>query len=374
MTGVASMINISDGLLWTFALAMMVIALFMLALLPALVEYRWPKDIAPLRVVREFDGNVANFAHGFGSFIETELGTLMRTLDTDETREGKLKSGENYLLLGKTAVIALRTDDSAHFVGKKIIVGADVINVPHNILFSKEIYAGGDFFCGSMAACRAVLTKGHAELARDSAILRWIHAVGALTAAQGAQLFGRASSDTSMRLADGVVFERLHAPKILFGDAMEDSGCGQQGVLALTDWNPSRKDDMVGDRWRMDGDVVIPVASRCASPIVVVNGSLIVGAASSIQAAIKSNGDLSLGESCHCDDAVVASTRLEVGADCRIKGPLISETVVLLRSGCVIGTAAAPTTITAPRILIEPGAIVYGTVWARERGEVGMQA
>jgi hypothetical protein len=373
MTSAIGTIGMSAGLLWTFVLAITVIAVFMLALLPALVEHRWPKDIAPLRVVREFDGNVANFAFGFGNFIETELGNIMHTLDANETREGQLKSGEKYLLIGKTAEISLSTDDSALLIGKKIIAGVDVVKLPRDILFSKEIYAGGDFFCGQLAACRAVLAKGRAELDRDSAILRWIHAIGALTAAPGAQLFGRASSDTSIRLADGVVFERVHAPKILFGDAKEVHELNQLSVLPLADWNPSHQDDMVGNRWRLNGDVVIPVGSRCHAPMVVVGGSLVVGAASFIHAAIKSNGNLTLGESCRCDDAVVASTRLEIGTGCRVKGPLISETVVLLRSGCIIGTAAAPTTITAPRILIEPGAIVYGSVWARERGEVGMQ-
>jgi hypothetical protein len=367
------MTGAGGGLIWTFALAIVVMSLFLLTLLPALIEHRWPKDIAPLRVVREFDNNVANFAHGFGTFVDNEFGQVLLTLGANETYEGKLKSGEDYLLLGKTAELPMSSDDGTKYNVRKIVAGAETVKIPHDILFSKEVYAGGDFFCGRYSACRAVLSEGRAELERDCTILRWIHTKGELHAAQGVQLFGRASSDTSLHLAEGVVFERLHAPKIEFGEITEDIDLGAQASLPLIDWQPEQENEMLGDRWRINGDVVIPVGSRCTAPIVVLSGLLIVGAASSIERAIKCNGNLILGEACCCDDAVVATERLEVGAGCLVQGPLISETIVLLRSGCIIGTADAPTTITAPQILIEPGVIVYGTVWARERGEVGFQ-
>jgi hypothetical protein len=351
-------------------LTVIVIALFILPMLPALIEHRWPQDIAPLKVVREFDGNAVNFAHGFGRFVEGELGDVLRTLGETDVRNGALKSGEPYMALGKSAAFALDKRESARFAFDKMLAGAGNVSLPSDVLYSKEIFAEADFSCGSLAACRAVLARGRIDLGSDSVILRWAHAAGILHALSGTQLFGRASSDTAIELGSGITFERLHAPVITFAHASENLPVAPSAPSELlTAWEPESDAAMVGKHWRVDSDIDIPARSICAAAVVAV-GSITIGEGSWLQGAVKGNVDLRMGANTRCDAAVVAGAFMEIGAGCSLKGPVISEGEVLLRRGCVIGSKDVLTTITAPRVTVEPGVTVYGTIWAREQGEV----
>lgn len=355
-------------MLWTCLLIVTVIGLFIFPMLPAMIEHRWPKDIAPLKVVREFDGNATNFARGFDRFVETELGEVLRSLGDSQSHSGLLKSGEPYLVLGKFAEFVLNRKDSERFIVDRMLVGAGNLNVPADILYQKEIYATADFSCGSLAACRAVFARGRIDLGSDSVILRWVHAVDRLAVRSGSQLFGRATSDTAIELDVGVKFERLHAPKVLFGPHAEETCRPDLSGISLTEWQPA-KASMVGNHWRVSGSTEMPSHSTCAASLTV-DGSLFVGDTCWLQSAVKGGVDLRLGENCRCDGAVVAGAFMEIGAGSRIKGPIISEGVVLLRRGCQVGSESTLTTITAPRVVVEPGVIVHGTIWAREQGEV----
>jgi predicted acyltransferase (DUF342 family) len=161
----------------------------------------------------------------------------------------------------------------------------------------------------------------------------------------------------------------LHAPKILFGVALP-------GVTALEEfaripYEPARDSRlaMQPGLWRIAQSVDVPPLSVCESALVV-QGHARVGAQSWLRLSLKSNGDIRLDKHCQVDDAVVAAGNIDIGPDCRIKGPIISEMRVVLRRGSTVGSPASPTTISAPHIEIEEGAVVFGSVWAREQGEV----
>lgn len=361
----------ASGLLWTLGLSVLVTLLFALPLLPALIEHRWPQDVAPLSVVREHDGNVANFAHAFGHFIETRFAAILPQLEAAEIIHTRLDNGGSCTLLGKSAAFSLDDSENAALTFKHLLVGAGDVNLPDHVLFESEVFAARDFTGGALSAFRAVLAHGSAALGEDSVVLRWIHACGVLSVYGGTQLFGRASSDSCIELAARVKFERLYAPKILFGLAPDSVPKPDIPTHPLFDWRPAAETEMSSRRWRVKDDVELPPASACTAPLVVL-GNLRVGASSWLRFALKSNGDLLLGENCRVDDAVVATGRVEIGSGCRIKGPIISEVEVRLRRGSVVGTLDSPATISAPRIVIETGVIVFGTVWARDAGEVGM--
>lgn len=359
----------NGGLLWTFVLTGLVALLFILPMLPALIEYRWPRDVTPLRVVREHDGNVTNFANVFDQYIESRFGKMLPSLGASEICPVRLESGASCILLGRTAEFSLSAAEHAALTVKQLVVGVDAVRLPDNVLFESEVFAGGDFTGGAQSAFRAVLARGKAALVSGSAVLRWIHAGGVLSIANDVQLFGRASSASHIELGIGVEFERLHAPTILFGIAADSVAQSNIFPGPICDWQPKANGEMIGGQWRVKGDVALPPGCAYAVPLVAI-GNLRVGAASWLKRALKSNGDLVLGDACQVDDAVVATGKVEIGAGCRIRGPVISETEVLLRRGSVVGTLSNPATVSAPRIVIEAGVMVFGTVWARDNGEV----
>ena len=51
-------------------------ALFLLPLLPALVEWRTRRDAQPLKVVRDYDGNIKHFANRFRQFLSEQFAEL----------------------------------------------------------------------------------------------------------------------------------------------------------------------------------------------------------------------------------------------------------------------------------------------------------
>ena len=356
-----------DGVMWTLYLALLVNSLFFLTLLPALKELIWPQDNLPLKVVREHDNNIAHFARGFGRFVETKLGALLSETGETEVRRIPMDSGDPCILLGRSAIFSLTTAEKFTLAVSHLVVGSGNLTLPDHILFEAEVFAKGNFTGGVLAAYRAVLVHGSAVLGKESVILRWIHTHGCLSVGAGVQLFGRASSDERIELMEDVVFERLYAPEIIFG--VISQFVAPYFVTPLFNWHPVTDFEEIGAQWRVTSDVSIPPEHACKIPLVV-TGNVHIGKGCLLHAAVKSNGEMVLGKNCRIDDAVVATGPLEIGSGCHIKGPIISEVEIRLRQGCVIGAAATPTTISAPRILIEPGVRVHGTVWARTLGKV----
>jgi hypothetical protein len=77
-----------------------------------------------------------------------------------------------------------------------------------------------------------------------------------------------------------------------------------------------------------------------------------------------------LGGSVEVHGAITSSGRIEVAERCFVRGPVLCENEVVIGTGTQVGSPDCPTTISAPRIRLAPGAAVYGTLWARESGEV----
>jgi hypothetical protein len=49
---------------------------------------------------------------------------------------------------------------------------------------------------------------------------------------------------------------------------------------------------------------------------------------------------------------------------------VVAERELAIASGVRCGTLEYPTTVSAPRIEVEEGVVVFGTLWAREHGQV----
>ena len=59
-----------------------------------------------------------------------------------------------------------------------------------------------------------------------------------------------------------------------------------------------------------------------------------------------------------------------IGNNCLIHGPVIAERQMKIAAGTRCGSLTQPTTISSPRIDVEEGVVVFGTLWAREYGRV----
>lgn len=361
----------AGGLWWSAALAAAVLLLFTLPLLPALWELYRPTDDAPLLVVREHDSNTANFAHAFHRWVEAHYLASLQALESHAVRRMPLGRGESCILLGCAVPwvqVGLRGE--ATVVSQMLMAAGDLV-LPARTRFVSEIYARGDVRGGAQSTFRAVLTLGHAVLEPYCVVRRWIHAHGVLRVAARSQLLGRASSQQCIELAPEVVFERLHAPCIRIGQ--RDRGAQHaEPPLATTEserqvFAPADGTSLRHGHWRLAQDLEIPPRSLCR-PALVVHGNLLVGAGCRLCGAAKSRGRLVVGPQSRCDAALVAIDTVEIGRQAQIAGPIISEKGILLRRGSCVGSADAPTTISAPRIWIEPGCTVFGSIWAREHG------
>ncbi len=68
--------------------------------------------------------------------------------------------------------------------------------------------------------------------------------------------------------------------------------------------------------------------------------------------------------------SLMSAKRLHIGPDCLIYGPVIAERELEIEAGTKCGSPECPTTVSAPSIATEEGVVVFGTLWAREHGEV----
>src|SRR4030095_14780262 len=66
--------------------------------------------------------------------------------------------------------------------------------------------------------------------------------------------------------------------------------------------------------------------------------------------------------------ALIAALDVDVGAHSVVRGPVIADRDIDIGTGCRLGSSDMTTSVVAPDIRVAPGAIVFGTVWARRKG------
>ena len=83
------------------ALVFVVGLMFMLPLIPALVELRRKSDALPLQVVQQNAGEIRHFAIGFREYIKGLEPTMQRCVADGTSATGTLPDGEEYVVLGR---------------------------------------------------------------------------------------------------------------------------------------------------------------------------------------------------------------------------------------------------------------------------------
>ena len=349
-------------------LFLMASVMLMLPLVPALVELRRKSDALPLNVVQQNSGEIRHFANSFRAYIQRLEPTIRRCVADATTATATLPDGEEYVVLGRAdepLVLALQQRDATHPV--VIASGVDLV-VPPEATFSKDIYAGGQFTGGEQNNYRAILGETTVHLGASSRAMRWVHAVGEFTADLGCRLYGRISSDSLIRLHSDCSFLRLNAPRIEIG-----SVAANQTALSPHRTLPASTGVVPVGRFLHDGDFEIQ-AGQIISGNIVIRGNLHIRSGARICGSVKSVEDMVLEDGVSVEGSLISARKMRVGPNCAVHGPVIAEQELSIAGGTHCGNLKHPTTVSAPRIAVEEGVIVFGTLWAREQGAVVARA
>jgi len=345
-------------------LMLLAATVFMLPLIPALVELRRKSDALPLSVIQQHAGEIRHFADSFRSYIK-ELETLLReSLHSRAAVFGTLPDGTDYLVLGcgdEALRLPLKEENG---LCPLLIATNSNLRLPSHIKFSKDIYAGGQFVGGAKNQYRAILGEKTVHLSAASRVMRWVHAMGEFEADSDCELHGRISSDRGIRLQKPCSFQRLNAPRIEIGAPASDlpSSVSDHAAALITT-----------RRLLHDGDFSIPPGETFLGNLVV-RGKLLIGSGAKVQGSAKGDKGVILEAGVTVDGSLMSANQMQIGSNCNIHGPVIAERQMVIERGTRCGAVDQPTTVSAPWIDVEEGVVVFGTLWARELGQVAAKS
>ncbi|MGA8154003.1 MAG: polymer-forming cytoskeletal protein [Terriglobales bacterium] len=335
---------------------------FMLPLVPSLVELHRKSDAQPLNVIQQHAGEIRHFADSFRSYIKGLEPLLRESRDSEAAVFGTLPDGTDYLVLGRgDEALRLPLKEQDGLCPMLIATRSDLL-LPSDIKFSRDIYAGGDFIGGKKNQYRAILGEKDVHLTTESRVTRWVHAIGEVQADPGCELYGRISSDRGIRLQKTCGFQRLNAPRIETGEAVQPDLPSSSVVRDTAVRGTVR-------RLLLDGNFEISPGEVFLGNLVV-RGALRIGSGARVQGSVKGDKGVVLEAGVAVEGSLMSASKMEIGPNCDIHGPVIAEHNMIIESGTYCGAADQPTTVSAPWIEVQEGVVVFGTLWAREHGQV----
>jgi cytoskeletal protein CcmA (bactofilin family) len=345
-------------------LVLFVGVMFMLPLVPALVELKRKSDALPLNVIQQHAGEIRHFANSFRIYIQALQPALQQCVASGATASGTLPDGVQYLALDRCEDPQAPLIQQPGGICPVMIAAASDIAVPPETTFARDLYAGGRFRGGDNNTYRAILGDKDVVLGRNSRVTRWVHAVGEFAADLGCGLGGRVSSDSSIRLQTACNFLRLNAPRI-------ETGAVRNGEDSLPPNSEGREVEgpETVQRFLYEGDFEVH-AGEVITGNIVARGKLRIGSGARIRGSVKSVGDMVIETGVSVQGSVISGKQMRIGPDCALRGPVVAERLLLIAAGTRCGSLSHPTTVSAPRMKVEEGVAVFGTLWARERGEV----
>ncbi|MBV8892476.1 MAG: polymer-forming cytoskeletal protein [Acidobacteria bacterium] len=342
-----------------FLLMVIALIVFLLPLLPVAVELHGKSDVQPLQVIQQHSGEASYFGDSFRVYIDNIRPVLNDCFAQGTAAKGTLPDGAPCLVLGRGEDAPLIADIQAGGTCDMILASSTDLELPSNTFFPKDIYSNGCVNGGPSNTYRAVLAEHEVRLGAGSRVMRWVQAGTEFTAQSQCQLFSRVSAGRLIRLLEDCRFIRLHAPRIETGSVSPEAA----------DTHVLRRHGNDGVRRLHNADLSIAAGELLRGDLVV-RGRLTIGEAARIEGSVKCEKDMVLGPRVEISGTVVTERHLQVGPYCILHGPVIAERGLLIARGTRCGARDMPTTVTAPRITVETGVVVFGTMWAREQGEV----
>ena len=341
-----------------FALTLVVV---LLPMLPAFLEWRRPSDVVPLHIDSQDALDPAFLAHSFALQLVAAL--AHKQLRLGQSRLLPVPASGSWL----QSQAELREGASRH-----VWHGSGDVRLPPDADLLGEVASTGDLHSAAGRVYRALWAGGVLRLAPQSTVLRWAHGQQVVVA-PGCRLAGRISAEQDLTLASGVSFSLLHAPVVRFGPDNSRSVAVPSAATdaAARSLRLGLPDEVHWDAVAGRGTCVQALhigPGRAWRGDLVCQDDLLIGRHCRVRGSVKSWGALRLEVGGRVVGNLVAIGRIVLGADCVVQGAVVSETAVLLGPGCVVGAPGAPATVTAPRIVVEAGVTVYGTLWAGEHG------
>lgn len=347
--------------MWSLLLLTCTAAMLLLPLLPALHELMFKSDVQPLPIEHALRGEVGYFAASFGHRIRLWL-------------KERPSQAAGLLQLVESAPERASFDAVGPSIEAVALLGDDV-QLPATLSLDRELFAAGHLRVAAASRLRAVLAQGSLCCGDGVEVLRWADAVS-VQAGHHCRFHGRVSARDSIEFGPGTTFERVSAPLIVASRRVE-------GAIGEETGPPVH--EPLPERARLPTpDMVHPLAQRrtywrdlrSAQAVahqgdIVVQGHVELAAGSRMQGSIKAHQDLHLHRGCDVQGHLVARGAIRLGPLVRVRGNLMSETCIHLAAGSVVGTQEQPVSITAPTIVMEPGATVHGSMSAYEGGRVG---
>ncbi len=333
---------------------------FSLPLIPAVHEFIFKTDIAPLEVPVTYDIDPRRFAYNFQKLVYEAAADFLAVGAPIPDAQG----GGIFKIYQPQAEPGL---DSA---AREILVSRNRVLIPPGSWTQGEIYSLDQVRCREASHVRAIFSEDVLALGVSACVMRWAHA-NVIYARDKNELYGRITADSLIYIRSRAIFERMHAPMIRFGDrhtrvrfprqsssrvSIDVNGCG-----AVLMHQPELK------RVVFKGNVTIPANSIVETDLIV-RGDLKVGNNVLVLGSLKSRGKMSVGADCEVTGSVVSQDSLLIGRRARVLGPAIGERRIVLGDDCRIGSKESPVTVSSNRIDVHNGVVVFGSIWARELG------
>ena len=332
----------------------------LLPMLPAWAEWRRPSDVVPLHIDSRDALDPPFLARSFAQQLAAALAQGQPRLG--QSRLARVPSRGNWLV---------SQAERRAGASRQVWHTAGDVRLPPDADLLGEVAAGGDLHAAAGRIYRGLLAGQHLHIGPQATVLRWAHGLD-VAVGDGCQLAGRTTAERSLTVGRGVAFTLLHAPAVRFGPAEPLAVPAPDAAKAM---DPERlRLGLPEVRWdNVAGRGVTTEALRTGPGRawrgdLVCQADLTLGRQCRVRGSIKARGDLQAEVGCRVVGNLVAVGRIVLGADCVVLGAVVSETAVLLGPGCVVGAPDAPATVTAPRIVVSPGVVVHGTLWAGERG------
>ena len=341
-----------------------VILLATIPFVPALRELRLHRDAGPLQITRRSRVDIRHFARGFQDFVSRHFTGLL-----DETRHASRRHEGHSADLGSYVVVPQAGDIGVEQVGARMLLGSGDLSVLGAGVIERETYSQGDLVFEGSVTLRAALAEGSIELATGSKVLRWVHAEGNLLVGKKCLLYGRASAGTSIQLAPGVRFERMHAPRILVGEEPRQETTISDGGRRLDPEELGPRVEFSGNRALVRGDADIPAGALVDYDVVARQG-LTVGAGAWVRGSLKARGELRVGAGARVEGSLVCENHIVVEAGASVHGPLLAEETLSLARDVCVGEADRPSTVRGREISVTAPAVVHGSLWAEREGKV----
>ena len=251
-----------------------------------------------------------------------------------------------------------------------LLIGCGDLMVEGGYVYEQEIYCGGQLYGGANATFRAVYAGTDLVLGQNCTVARWLHSQGHVHIGRDCTVYGRISSTSSITLAPGTRFQRLNAEVVRFAsDAPVAGGLGMARPPSIPWAMPAEVRRLDERTVSVKSDLKLFTATRIDTHLVAA-GRLEVGTRCELNGNLKAGAALVLGAGSVVRGALVCPGPITIGPGCLVKGPVVSESSISIAAGSVIGTPGLATTVTAPRIRVESGSQVSGTLWATDEGVV----